>query len=232
MEKVVMIMCERRNEILIYVFFLLIMVLTVMNKRNLFRDEVYSYTLANNIDSIFVDFEEGQVYTSPEQLFLDSIAVNNVEEQFNFKNVWKNQKNDVHPPLYYLILHIVCSLNTGRFSIWYAASINICFAIMTLYVLRKLIGRFVNDDAVVNFGSILFIISTGVLQNVTLFRMYTMAMFWITLIAYLFVWAFEEKFSWKLWLSLGITAVASALTHYYCIIYLCATCLVQRFFNI
>lgn len=215
-----------KKSIILYCIFLLIMLIVITGKRNLHVDEVASYILSNNNESISLDFEEGKTYTSIRQLYLESVAVNSVAEQFNFINVWGNQAKDVHPPLYYVILHIICSLNLGRFSIWYAASINICFAMFTLYIVRKLMNLFIDDLAIINLCSILYITSAGILQNVSFLRMYVMAMFWVTLTAYLFIKVYDEKFSWKRWIQIGLTAIAGALTHYYCIIYLCATCIV------
>lgn len=211
---------------ILYVVFGIVMVLTVMNKQNMHVDEIWSYTLSNNVGSIMMRFDEGRTYVPAEQMYLQSVAVNDASEQFNFASVWKNQTDDVHPPLYYMILHIICSLNMGKFSIWYAASINIVFALLSLYIFRKLMRCFVEDTIVTDFCSVLFALSVGVLQNVTFLRMYVMAMFWVTLIAYLFVRALEEEFSWKSQIQICLTAIAGALTHYYCIIYLCATCVI------
>lgn len=97
---------------------------------------------------------------------------------------------------------------------------------MTLYILRKLLYLFVKDIAFIDFCSIVFSLSAGILQNVSFFRMYVMAMFWVTLMAYLLIQAFGEGFSWKRWTQIGFTAIAGALTHYYCIIYLSASCLI------
>ena len=209
-----------------YLVFVLVMVLTVMNKQNMHVDEIWSYTLSNNVGSTVMRFEEGRTYVPAEQMYLQSVAVNDASEQFHFASVWKNQTDDVHPPLYYMILHIICSLNIGKFSIWYAALINIVFALLTLHILRKLVQCFVDDKMIIDLSSVIFMLSVGVLQNVSFFRMYVMAMFWVTLTAYLFVRAFEEEFLWKRQIQICLTAIAGALTHYYCIIYLCATCLV------
>ena len=217
---------KKYKQAIIYVAFLVIMIITVACKKNFHVDEIWSYILSNNVGSGSIDFEDERTYTPSEQVFLDSMAVSDASEAFNFANVWKNQKNDVHPPLYYLLLHIICSYCVGRFSIWYAAAINICFALLSLYVLRKIIYLFCQDEVVVDIASILFSLSVGVLQNVTFLRMYVMAMFWVTLMVYLFIKVFDEGFSWKILLQIGMTAIAGALTHYYCIIYLCATCFV------
>lgn len=210
---------------MIYIAFALLMVLVISNKKNFYVDEMFSYVLANHAGGINMDFEEGYTYIPSEQVFIDNYAVYR-DARFNFANVWENQTKDVHPPLYYLILHIICSLHAEKFSVWYAAMINIIFALLTLYILRKLMYLFADDSRVVDFGSLLFVVSAGVLQSVSFLRMYVMAMFWITLMTYLFVKAFDEKTTWKRWVQIGVTAVAGALTHYYCIIYLCAVCLV------
>ena len=47
-----------------------------------------------------------------------------------------------------------------------------------------------------------------------------MAMFWITLLSYLFVKEVGNKRSgWKFYVSIFMTSVVGALTHYYCIVY-------------
>ena len=212
--------------LLIYGIFLIIMFLTIANKRNLHVDEICSYILANNAVSVSIEFEEGYTYEFPELVWIGNMVVADDLEQLNIKNVWENQSLDVHPPLYYLILHIISFINRGKFSVWYAAAINICFALLTLYIFRKLLFLCTKDTVIVSIGSILFILSVGILQNVSFLRMYVMAMFWVTATTYLFVKVFEEKFSWKLWIYIFFIAVAGALTHYYCIIYLCAISLV------
>ncbi len=94
------------------------MLITIASKKNLHVDEMCSYILSNNVGSINMTFEEGYTYMPAEQVYLDGITVNDVSGIFNFANVWKNQTNDVHPQLYYFILHIICSFNAGKFSVW------------------------------------------------------------------------------------------------------------------
>ena len=154
---------------IMYILFVIVMVLTVMNKENMHVDEIWSYTLSNNVGSIMMRFEEGRTYIPAEQMYLQSVAVNDASEQFNFASVWKNQTDDVYPPLYYMLLHIICSLNPGKFSIWYAAVINIVFALLTLYIFRKLMRCFVEDEIVTDISALLFLLSVGVLQNVSFF---------------------------------------------------------------
>ncbi len=215
-----------KQSIYIYALFGAIMLVMFLNKMNLHVDELLSYTLSNNVGSTNLTIEEGYTYDSADEAYLGSLAVDNESERFNFKNVWVNQTRDVHPPLYYLILHILSSFSLGKFSIWCGAAINICFALLTLYIFRKLMLKLINDRRLMEFASIVFILSQGILHNVSFLRMYVMAMFWVISISYLFVKAWEEKNDWRLWAKIMMVAILGALTHYYCIIYLVATCIV------
>ncbi len=38
-------------------------------------------------------------------------------ERFDYANVYENQVNDVHPPLYYFVLHTICSFFPDTFSL-------------------------------------------------------------------------------------------------------------------
>lgn len=215
---------KKSSAVMIGIAFFVVMVITVAGKINFHVDELLSYNLSNARDRF--GFEEGRAYAPVAGIYLDKLTVSDAANRFDFALVWENQKNDVHPPLYYLLLNAVCSIYVGKFSVWYAGGINICFALLTLYVWRKLIGLFCNDRIFVEIASILFALSVGVLQSVSFLRMYVMAMFWVTLTAYLLIKSFDEGFSWKQLAQIGGTAIAGALTHYYCIIYLCAVCLV------
>ena len=108
---------KRYNQITIYAAFLVIMIITFVCKNNFHVDEICSYTLSNNTKSIMMTFEEGRTYSPSEQIYLDNMTVRDAAEAFNFVNVWKNQTKDVHPPFYYVLLHVICSYGAGRFSL-------------------------------------------------------------------------------------------------------------------
>ena len=48
--------------------------------------------------------------------FEDYLEVNN-NEIYNIKPVYENQKNDVHPPLYYLLLRISATFTINKFTL-------------------------------------------------------------------------------------------------------------------
>lgn len=70
----------------------------------------------------------------------DYLSVNN--DETDYKPVYENQKNDVHPPLYYLILRFAMSFSPNHYSKWPGITINIiiyCFiTIFTYLILKKL----------------------------------------------------------------------------------------------
>lgn len=183
-------------------------------------DEIYSYGLANHqyTDTIKMDPEEGVPYEPVAMAYLEYVAVKE-EGRFDYINVWKNQAEDVHPPFYYLILHTICSIFPGKFSIWYAAYINIIFALLTLWAVRKLAWELTEDALFKTVVSVCFILTSGVLHICAFLRMYIVVMFWITLITYLFAKILRGGKS-NNYVYICIVSVLGTLTHYYFLIYL------------
>ena len=77
-------------------------------------DEAYSYGLMNynkieiTNNSDFYDTWHSKDY------YKDYFEIGN-DEISNFKPVYENQKNDVHPPLFYLLLRIASLFTVGNF---------------------------------------------------------------------------------------------------------------------
>lgn len=215
----------------IYVIFVALMIGTIRQKANMHIDDLFSYSLANHVGALTISFQEGYTYSPVEKLYLDGLAVDREKGRFCLENVWKNQSMDVHPPLYYLLLHMVCSCFPGVFSVWFAGGLNIFFAVFTLFVWRKMMCLFLPEPGEsLDFFSLLFILTTGILQNVSFFRMYVMAMFFVTLTAWMFLRLLEEGTSWWRGIALCVVSIAGALTHYYCIVYLFFICVVYGVF--
>lgn len=214
---------QNRSGIL-YLLFLLMMILIMANKKNLHVDEVFTYGLSNYTEGMAITPIEGKTYSPAESFPLEYMTVNS-GARFNYSNVWKNQLEDTHPPLYYMLVHTVCSIFPGKFSIWYAGIINIVFALLTLYVVRRLVYELTQNENAVFFVSLLFIFSAGILSTVTFLRMYIMAMFEVSLITLLFVRAMTTGYTWKFYVQAIVISIAGALTHYYFIVYLFFLCL-------
>lgn len=97
-------------DLLIYIVFSILMVFAIGNKENLYVDEVYSYGLANHTEGSMMCVEEGYTYYPSNTPWMNYMTVN-PENRFDYRTVWANQKADVHPPLYYVILHTICTFS-------------------------------------------------------------------------------------------------------------------------
>lgn len=206
------------RTMVIYGVFILLMIITITQKENYHLDETASYGLSNNVGSTTIRFDDGIKY-EVDDIFKQYLAVDKLE-RFNYQNVWENQKKDVHPPLYYAILHTICSLFPEIFSTWFAASINIVFAILNLFFLRKICYNLTSDSTISFVISVAFVFSSGILNTVSFYRMYVMAMFWVTVLAYVVLEAIDKKIkNRKLYICLFAITTLGALTHYYCIVF-------------
>ncbi len=100
---------ERAILGIIVVFVATITIFLATRKMDYYIDELWTYGLANNIGNTLPDIEFGKVYSGMGP-YGDFFVVKN-GEGFNYVNVWQNQANDVHPPLYYLFIPTICSLS-------------------------------------------------------------------------------------------------------------------------
>ncbi len=203
-----------------YLLFAVFMIIVISLKANYYLDEIYSYGLANGVnDGIDMEITYNFKYEPGESVYYDYMRVQD-GERFAWRNVWKNQKNDVHPPLYYFVLHTICSLFPNTFSRWYAGGINIVCALFVLFLLRKLISLLTDEGYIRELLSFTFIMLTGVLHQAANFRMYLMGMLFVTLFTFLFVRQVGKKQQHSFYMAVFITAVCGALTHYYVTLYI------------
>ncbi len=212
-----------------YLLFLCLMIALFSQKSNFHMDEVWSYGLANHDGDIVMDAELGKKY-DPEAPFLDYLAVRD-DQRFDYSKVWENQRNDNHPVLYYVLLHTISSFYPGTFSKWFGAVINIAFGLLLLFALRQFLLVLTRSSRIRDLVSLAFILTYGVLNAMTFIRMYVMAMFWVTALAFAMLRlldkeqgrpASEGMRASPLWYDLlaiyAITAL-SGVTHYYCIVW-------------
>lgn len=207
------------RDSLIYLVFAFFMILAVHNKVNMHVDELLSYGLSNYMrGGVSLPVEDGITYYPANTPWITYMTVDS-DARFRYDIVWRNQSDDVHPPMYYAILHTICSFFPGIFSIWFAALINIVFALGVLFFVRRLVFLLTKDEWVQKLSSIAFVCSAGILSSVTFMRMYIMAMFWVIALTYVMVKQIGEKSNFKFHIVVLGLAVCGALTHYYCIVY-------------
>ena len=216
-------MTEKRKslprDIFLYLLLAVLSVIVISLKVNYYIDEIYSYGLSNyRGDGIDMTVESDLTYAPASSAYSEYMAVQR-GERFDYSGVWENQAKDVHPPLYYVILHTICSLFPDTYSKWYAGSINIVFVLLSLFVMRKLIWVLTGNRNVQGVLSFLFVCMPGTLLGVAYLRMYMMAMLWVTLLTYLFVRQVDGEWDIRFYVSVYLVTALGALTHYYVIMY-------------
>ena len=113
-------------------------------KQGMHEDEFYSYYSSNRTYGLIA---EGTVHRDT---VTDELIVRE-GEGFNFGLVREVQSWDVHPPVYYFVLHFVCSLMPGVFSMWQGLWINLACLLISL-ILMKLLGDILLNAAMEESG--------------------------------------------------------------------------------
>lgn len=202
----------------------LIIIYGITQKINFHVDEYLTYMLANNEGGITLSIDEMKTYNGDE-LFINSLTAND-EHRFDFDIVWNNQSNDTHPPLYYVLINVVCSIFPGQFSKWFGMIVNLVFfilsAILIYKVSYKIFGDFIQSAATLALWGL----TVGTINTAIFIRMYMMLSFWILALIYWHLKIYtDKKINIKSYLLLFLITVAGTLTHYYFLVFLFFTAL-------
>jgi len=154
------------------------------------------------------------VWKTPEEA-KEYLTVSN-DEIFNYISPYYNQTRDVHPPLFYFLVHLISSFALGTFSKYIIFSLNLVFMIGTCLLLRKIL-KIYNRDYLIVPVTILYGLSMGAISMVIFFRMYAMLTFMCTAYFYLTLKIVNNNFSAtkKTAIFLSLITVAGFLTQYY-----------------
>ena len=192
---------------------LMLVCFTFSKKEGYFIDEVLSFSLANR---------EGTGYFHlPEHMWVDNEwYLQNMTAQegsaFDFSIAYKNQVQDVSPPLFYMLLHGVCSLFPGQLSPWMGLGLNLFFYVGTVILMYYLGKEIFQDENIGLLIAGLFGITYGVINTVIFLRMYMMATFMLLFHLSVYIHYFEkEKIPLKGYILFIVSAVLGSLTQYY-----------------
>ena len=160
-------------------------------KMGFHEDEMFTYTLANypdgfvkDTEGIFENWTSGEVYYS-------TLSVSD-EERFNYGMVYENQEKDVHPPLYYYVIHTVSSMFPGCFSKWIGIFPNLVFSILISCVFYSINKKIFKNDVLALVCTGIWAFSTGAMNATIYIRMYTMLTFFVVILIRLHLKCMEE----------------------------------------
>ena len=192
-------------------------------KAGYYSDEVWTYGLANNLSGIYPKVETGVKYSGYGP-FDDFVKARN-EARFNVTNVWKNQEDDVHPPFYYILINVVCSLFPDTYSKWYGIAVNILWMTLIIPLLYKLSDK-MTTSTISSVGiTIAYVFSVIFMDTLVFIRMYTQFTFFTIAISYLIKLYWNKHFDKRFYVLLSTILILGMLTHYYFLIYSFFICL-------
>lgn len=202
-----------------------------MTKKGFFVDELLSFGLANNeFTAAFGDvFESGRIYTG-EELWCTFFNF----EGLNFKQLIDNQSMDVHPPLYYFLIHIFSVINHNHIGeLWKVGILlNSLLGVLLFLICIQIYGLFVNNLKIQIVLAVFTVSFMGVVNNILLIRMYMLLTVFTTihvLILLKFVeisTIYKEKCGKKaitflnIYYLMALNTLLGVLTHYYFILFL------------
>jgi len=196
---------------------MIVAVLFCNEKQGFHYDENYSYYSTNVTYGLWPTDNEWKEVDE-----ITSEFVVNEGETLNLGLVKTSQSYDVHPPLYYYVLRVVCFLSKNTFSKWQGLIINLFFYLLCLILLWKIADIAVKQNRLVNlFTILLFGLSAGYLSTITFIRMYSMLTFMCFVLLYIAMKAFDNnQWSFKsCFIPTLIVSCLGFLTHYYYMVF-------------
>ena len=137
-------------------------------------------TLTNRGSSILANYK-ADVYEAPIWISKDMFQAYvqcDAEDDYNLLSVYFNVKDDNHPPLHFMLLHVMTSLFKGEISVWHGAVINLAAMAGTLWLLG-LIGDIVfKNKKNSSLLMLLFGFSTAIVATTLWIRMYALLTLW------------------------------------------------------
>ncbi len=141
------------------------------------------------------------------------------EDIFNYFSVYQNQARDVHPPLFYYLVHFISTFFYNNFTKYIIFTLNLIFFVGTLFVIKKIMESLNHKELVIP-TVILYGASMGCISTVMFQRMYMMVTFFSILYLYFIIKFIKDDFKIKDKFWFILTIILGFLTQYYFCIYI------------
>lgn len=200
------------------------------NKAYIHMDEAYSLALAQ-YDKIDITANTDFYNTwHTSEYYQDYLAVQE-KDQGNWWPVYENQKNDVHPPLYYLLLRGIMELTPGRFSKWPGIILNIVIMAGCTVFLYLILCKLLAKEKNVEWKALALALAAGLtvagVSTVVYIRMYALLELMVLATLWLHLkWREQAHPGMGWYVAIGVVAVLGVLTQYYYLFFLMGLALV------
>ena len=136
-------------------------------------DEQWSYAHANSNGKPYIAGEKTMYQWLDSKVYHDYLTVQR-SDGFNYTHIYENLKNDMHTPLYFMILYTISYFFPDTFSPWIGGGLNIVLWIMTLVVMYRLSQKFLKNRWMALAPVILYSFSLIGISTAVYIRLYTM----------------------------------------------------------
>ena len=182
--------------VLILTIIILIQILARMyvgfQKEYFHIDESYSYSLMNYDKIDITNNEDFYNNWHTKDYYIDYLSINE-QEKWDWRPVYENQKNDVHPPLYYLLLRIAASFTINDFTKWTGIILNIIISVFSSILVYLIAEKLFKNQKMALLTCLVTGLTIGALETTAFIRMYELANFFVLLISYLHIRLYSKK---------------------------------------
>jgi hypothetical protein len=185
-------------------------------KKGFHEDEYYSYYSTSRTYGLSVP--DGD-WMGHDDYYNEFVVLEG--QGFQYGLVKLVQSWDVHPPLYYWVLHTICSLFKRQFSKWFGLAINLVAFIISMILLRSIVFKLTSHNerlALIICGFYGF--SPAIMSMIVFIRMYTLLTVFIYLCVLLHLEAITSHNINKLLIPIGVVTYLGFLTQYYYFIFI------------
>lgn len=220
---------ERQTEKKTWAFWALLFILAMQTavilwfgsqKQGYFIDEIYSFGLSNGYYKPFITSYGDEIFDQwAGRAVIDDYMTVQEGERFAYGSVVYNQSQDVHPPVFYLLLHTVSSFFPGIYSKWFGIAINLACFLLSCVFLWLSARRILKSQWLALIPVVIWGFSAGAVSYTIYIRMYMVMTLFTVLSVY-----FHEKMVRlhqrpKELVMLYFATICGILTQYYFVIF-------------
>ena len=232
-------MNDSKKKKLSYILLILIIIAGIcrfsygffVQKESIHSDECWSFGLANSYYEPYIQYsDDTSSFKNVDtwitgETFKEYLTVQK-GERFAFGSVYYNLSCDTHPPLYFFLLHFLCSLFPNQYVFWIGFVINMIAYIFMAIFMYKLLLLLTRSEVASLIGVLFSTFSLGMLNMTMFVRMYmcvaTVAIIYSYLNAKLY---YDKAYRSKIssYVLIALTALVGALTDNFFLPYAFAT---------
>lgn len=148
--------------------------------------------------------------------------VTTADNRFDYETVYNNQIEDAtHPPLYYVLVHTICSIFPNEFNNWLLYTINAIAMTGAIILIYKIVKNISNNKVYAILSVLGYCISIACITATIYLRMYALLIFLSLEFLYTTLKLYDKDNSAKLidYIKLSLIVAGGFLTHLFFAVY-------------